>query len=205
MPRPKPDEDLIRSSMLDAAQELMRRHGAAKVTVTDIAARCGMSQSNAYRYYASRNALFEALGQRCFADIQAALEAVAAGKEDPAAKLRLFLLTQFSIKLARWREDRELFAAYLKLADANPAIAQSHITENHALLSKLVSDWCQVQGMERRRADRAYQLILDATLLIRDPYAIARHGHDLSEARAAALVEAVLAGLASTRDGLRDM
>ncbi|WP_422025988.1 TetR/AcrR family transcriptional regulator [Pyruvatibacter mobilis] len=195
MARPKPDEDEVRARLLAAADDLLRQHGADKLTVSDIAARCGMSQSNAYRFFASKKALLEALGMRWFDDIQAALRAVAAGGGTPEDRLRDFLLTQFTLKLERWRADPDLFCAYLRLADAHPAIAQAHIAENHDLLRRLVGDWCGSKGMSPRAATRVATQILDATLLIRDPFALARYGDDMTPRRARELVDLVLAGI----------
>ena len=55
VPTPPPNE--TRERILAAATALLRKHGPAKVTVLDVAARAGMSHPNVYRHFKSKSAL----------------------------------------------------------------------------------------------------------------------------------------------------
>lgn len=50
--------------ILDAAQRLVFRVGARKLSLSDVAARAGVSRPTIYRYFASKEELIDALGKR---------------------------------------------------------------------------------------------------------------------------------------------
>ena len=92
MPRPPTDKDQVREQMLQATEELLKKYGPSRITVSDVAAACGMSQSNAYRFFPSKKALIEAGAMRWFRDIDAELHDIANSDGDPEAHLHRFLL-----------------------------------------------------------------------------------------------------------------
>jgi AcrR family transcriptional regulator len=58
----KPDD--TRARIMDTAEALFRRLGS-KTAVADIAAELKMSPANVYRFFPSKNAIVEAICQRC--------------------------------------------------------------------------------------------------------------------------------------------
>src|SRR5947208_13762852 len=88
--RAKPDDTAER--ILDTAEVLFRRMGFAKTAVADIAAELGMSPANVYRFFPSKNAIVEAICQRCLAELEEQAWAVARSKAPATARVeRLFL------------------------------------------------------------------------------------------------------------------
>jgi AcrR family transcriptional regulator len=86
----KPDD--TRARILDTAETLFRRLGFAKTAVADIAAELGMSPANVYRFFPSKNAIVEAICQRCLGELQSKAWAVGRSRGPAAARLeRLFL------------------------------------------------------------------------------------------------------------------
>jgi AcrR family transcriptional regulator len=86
----KPDD--TRARIVEAAEALFRRLGYAKTAVADIAAELGMSPANVYRFFSSKNAIVEAICQRCLSEVEEQAWAIARGKAPAAEKLeRLFL------------------------------------------------------------------------------------------------------------------
>src|SRR5213083_2119007 len=65
--RTKPDD--TRARIMDTAEALFRRLGYAKTAVADIAGELRMSPANVYRFFASKNAIVEAICQRCLAEL----------------------------------------------------------------------------------------------------------------------------------------
>ncbi len=59
----KPDD--TRARIIETAETLFRRLGYAKTAVADIAAELKMSPANVYRFFSSKNAIIEAICQRC--------------------------------------------------------------------------------------------------------------------------------------------
>src|SRR3954464_11736380 len=63
----KPDD--TRARIIETADALFRRLGFAKTAVADIAAELDMSPANVYRFFSSKNAIVEAICQRCLSEL----------------------------------------------------------------------------------------------------------------------------------------
>lgn len=88
----KTRSDDTRSRIVEAADTLFRRLGFAKTAVADIAAELKMSPANVYRFFASKNAIVEAICQRCLGELDAKAWAVARSPGSAAERIeRLFL------------------------------------------------------------------------------------------------------------------
>src|SRR5262244_459433 len=61
--------DDTRARIMDTAEALFRRLGYAKTAVADIAAELKMSPANVYRFFSSKNAIIEAICQRCLSEL----------------------------------------------------------------------------------------------------------------------------------------
>src|SRR6266568_576014 len=76
--RTKPDD--TRARIIAAAEALFRRLGFGKTTVADIAAELKMSPANVYRFFASKNAIVEAICKRCLSEVEEKAWTVARSK-----------------------------------------------------------------------------------------------------------------------------
>jgi AcrR family transcriptional regulator len=86
----KPDD--TRARIIEAADALFRRLGFAKTAVADIAGELHMSPANVYRFFASKNAIVEAICQRHLGIIENEAWSVARSRAPAATRLeRLFL------------------------------------------------------------------------------------------------------------------
>ena len=68
-PQVKTKPDDTRARIMETAEALFRRLGFAKTAVADIAAELGMSPANVYRFFPSKNAIVEAICQRCLGEL----------------------------------------------------------------------------------------------------------------------------------------
>lgn len=89
-PKTKPDD--TRARIMAAAEELFRRLGYAKTAVADIAAELGMSPANVYRFFPSKNAIVEAICQRCLAEVEARAWEVAHAKGPAGERIERLIL-----------------------------------------------------------------------------------------------------------------
>jgi AcrR family transcriptional regulator len=81
-----------RSRIVETADARFRRLGYAKTAVADIAAELKMSPANVYRFFPSKNAIVEAICQRCLGELDAKAWAVARSPGSAAERIeRLFL------------------------------------------------------------------------------------------------------------------
>jgi AcrR family transcriptional regulator len=88
--RTKPDD--TRARIMDTAEALFRRLGFAKTAVADIAADLKMSPANVYRFFPSKNAIIEAICQRCLGELEERAWAVARSRGSAADRLERLVL-----------------------------------------------------------------------------------------------------------------
>jgi AcrR family transcriptional regulator len=88
--RTKPDD--TRARIMDTAEALFRRLGYAKTAVADIAGELKMSPANVYRFFPSKNAIIEAICQRCLSELEDRAWAVARSRGSAAERLERLVL-----------------------------------------------------------------------------------------------------------------
>jgi AcrR family transcriptional regulator len=86
----KPDD--TRARIIETAEALFRQIGFAKTAVADIAAKLGMSPANIYRFFPSKNAIVQAICQRCLSEVENRAWAVARSKLPAAQRLERLIL-----------------------------------------------------------------------------------------------------------------
>jgi AcrR family transcriptional regulator len=86
----RPDD--TRARIMDTAEALFRRLGFAKTAVADIAAELKMSPANVYRFFPSKNAIIEAICQRCLGELEARAWAVARSPGSAADRIERLVL-----------------------------------------------------------------------------------------------------------------
>src|SRR6202008_3149260 len=88
--KPRPDD--TRARIVETAEALFRRLGYAKTAVADIAAELGMSPANVYRFFPSKNAIVEAICQRCLAEVETKAWAAARDSGPEAERIERLIL-----------------------------------------------------------------------------------------------------------------
>lgn len=86
----KPDD--TRGRIVETAEALFRRLGFAKTAVADIASELGMSPANVYRFFPSKNAIVEAICQRCLSEVEGRAWAAARSRGSAASRLERVVL-----------------------------------------------------------------------------------------------------------------
>src|SRR6266436_4134341 len=86
----KPDD--TRARIMEAAEGLFRRLGFAKTAVADIAADLKMSPANVYRFFPSKNAIIEAICQRCLRELEERAWAVVRSPGSAAERIERLVL-----------------------------------------------------------------------------------------------------------------
>ena len=90
--RRSPDE--TRALILETAWELFRQLGA-RTTIADVADRLGMSSANVYRFYASKQALCEAVAASQLSALTQASRAIAEGPGTASERIRASMLMMY--------------------------------------------------------------------------------------------------------------
>ena len=136
---PPTSEILTAERILEATEEVLRRHGPAKATVVDVARALGVSHGSVYRHFRTKAALREAVTKRWLDRTSEALAGIAADSgRDPASRLRDWLAALFEAKRRKAGDDPELFATYMALIDESGGAVAEHIADLTGQLTDIV-------------------------------------------------------------------
>jgi AcrR family transcriptional regulator len=91
-PQVKTRPDDTRARIMETAEALFRRLGFAKTAVADIAAELKMSPANVYRFFASKNAIVEAICRRCLSEVEEKAWAAARAKAPAGQRIERLVL-----------------------------------------------------------------------------------------------------------------
>ncbi|MEH0633596.1 TetR family transcriptional regulator [Streptomyces bottropensis] len=188
-------ETLTPERILEATEEVLRRHGPAKATVVDVARALGVSHGSVYRHFRTKAVLREAVAKRWLDRTTATLAAVAAEDRDPEARLRAWLSALFAAKRRKAGDDPELFATYQVLADESGEAVGAHIADLTGQLADIVRSGVAAGAFAATDPAATARAVFHATARFHDPsYAPTWRQPDI-EAQFEAVVELVTRGL----------
>lgn len=177
-----------REAILAAAKLSAQARGYNGLNFRDLAAEVGIKAASIYHHFPSKADLGAAVAKRYWEDTAAALEALAAGADDPLAALRRYPETFRKALVAGNRMCLGSFMAaeYDDLPDAVKKEVQIFADVNVAWLGRMLSpEPTQESG---RRAMAIYAAIAGAQLLARSRADVAVYDVLIDSYRAAGLL-----------------
>jgi len=130
----------MRLRILKAAQANLRRFGAGKTTVVDIARDLGMSHSNVYRFFRTKAEILDAVVEEWLVDEDLLLAQLAAREGTAGARIEGLLLALLARKLAKRDDDAELAELYHRILAERPAAMARHTAAVHAVFVRIIAD-----------------------------------------------------------------
>jgi AcrR family transcriptional regulator len=183
------DEDL-KERIVKTTEKLLRRYGASKLSVVDVAREIGMSHGNVYRFFDSKAVLLGAIAERWLFNVMAPLAVITASAKPADVKLVEWIDQLRSTKRQRFLDDPELFALYGEIAVEAREEVIRHIEHMLDQLQCIVEEG-NAQGIfhaaDTRQTARA---ILNATARLHHPYFVSAADYP-SEAEARYLINMV--------------
>jgi AcrR family transcriptional regulator len=126
----------LRNRLLEAAQQVFADSGYASATVDDIISAAGTSRATFYRYFRSKEDLFDELSKACFLDMRALTKALVAF--DPKVAGREGLVQLVSAYIHMQERQRGIMRAWFEQADRPGSTVQKEAANTfHALLGGL--------------------------------------------------------------------
>jgi len=130
-----------RERILYAAMDRIKHYGYGKTTMAEIAADCGMSPGNIYRFFEAKIDIAEAMARLHYAEQHGRLSAIARRRElSPDERLKLLLFT-------RMRENQELISSNAKVLDIaevlhreRPLFANEQLAQERVYLAALLEE-----------------------------------------------------------------
>jgi AcrR family transcriptional regulator len=164
-----PTDTLTPERILEAAEEVLRRHGPAKANVVDVARALDVSHGSVYRHFPSKAALRDAVTERWLGSISAPLAAVADEEGAAPERLQRWLDLLVSSKRRKALEEPELFATYIELTAGAREVVKTHVDSLLVQLTRIIAD-----GDERGEFDvldpvAAARAVFDATARYHNP------------------------------------
>jgi AcrR family transcriptional regulator len=134
---------LTAETILDTAEQVLRRHGPGKASVVDVARALDVSHGTVYRHFASKAALRDAVTERWLDRVSAPLEAVVEGPGTAGERLHDWLVALSTTKQSMATEDPELFATFHQLTVASRDVVDAHVAHLADQIARIVAS-----GME---------------------------------------------------------
>jgi AcrR family transcriptional regulator len=189
-------ETLTAERILEATEEVLRRHGPAKATVVDVARALGVSHGSVYRHFRTKAALREAVTLRWLDRTAGALAGIVAEDREPEARLRDWLRGLFEAKRRKAGGDPELFATFGGLAGESSRVVEQHIADLTAQLTEIVRDGV-ARGVFTATPDPAVtaRAIFQATGRFHDPAYAGEWGRPEADEDFEAVVDLLVRGV----------
>ncbi len=188
-------EPLTPERILEATEEVLRRHGPVKATVVDVARALGVSHGSVYRHFRTKAALREAVTERWLERACGELAGIADAEGDPGRRLRQWLRALFAAKRRKAGEDPELFATYTVLAGENGAVVGAHLAELTGQLTRIVRAGVADGSFTVADPAAAARAVFHATARFHDPCHAEEWERPGVEAELAAVVDLLARGL----------
>ncbi|MFI6656017.1 TetR family transcriptional regulator [Streptomyces sp. NPDC050523] len=193
---PPTSETLTAERILEATEEVLRRHGPAKATVVDVARALGVSHGSVYRHFRTKAALREAVTKRWLDRTTEILAGIAADAErDPEARLREWCAALFAAKRRKAGADPELFATYSVLVGDSGEVVSEHIAELTGQLTRIVRAGAEAGTFAVEDPAVAARALFQATGRFHDPCYAGEWELPGVEGEFEALVDLVVRGL----------
>ncbi len=182
--------------ILDAAENVLRRHGPAKTNVVDIARVLDMSHGNIYRHFPSKQALLEAVVARWLHAVTTPLEVIVCDRAKSASvRLTLWFDTLRAIKRRKLREEPELFRIHYDIVQTAREAVEDHVAVMHSQVTRIIADGVANGEFLRKLKPRASaRAFLQATSPFHNP-ALLMQQPTPTDADARAVLGLLLAGL----------
>jgi AcrR family transcriptional regulator len=195
-------EPLTSERILEATEEVLRRHGPAKATVVDVARALGVSHGTVYRHFRTKAALREAVTKRWLDRTTGDLARITDRTDRTAPEtLRAWFAALFAAKRRKATADPELFATYEVLLKDSSGVVAEHIADLVAQLTGIVAtgvargEFTALPGGPGVTA----RALFEATLFFHDPAHAADWAAPGTDATFEALLELLVRGLTAPR------
>jgi AcrR family transcriptional regulator len=188
----KPDD--TRARIIETAEALFRRLGFAKTAVADIAGELGMSPANVYRFFSSKNAIVEAICQRCLSELDEKAWVVARSRGSASARVERLFLEIMKYHLENLIVEKRVHDIVLVAMENNWEAVQAHMESIRAIIEVILRDGIESGEFERVDPRETSLLIKKSMVAFCHPLMLAeglQDGQDL-EPQARATIQFLL-------------
>jgi AcrR family transcriptional regulator len=164
--------------LLEIATDHVRKHGLQRTSVVSVAREAQVSHAAVYRYYASKDALIDAITAEWHKGLETQIAGVADAPDPADDKLERMMLLLARLYRERLDQEPNLFAAWLSAIGENRAVVRKHRRRIRSLIERVVEEGRAIELFRARSNERLIVFLTDALYRFIDPAAIA-HDHDI--------------------------
>ena len=180
--------DDTRGRIVETGELLFRRLGFAKTAVADIATELKMSPANIYRFFPSKNAIVEAICQRCLAELEGKAWAVARSPGAASARLERLTLEILAYHKENLLVEQRVHDMVLVAIEDNWGAIRAHKDVIRNVMEQILRDGIAAGDFEPVDGRETAALLLRSLIVFEHPVLIAQclqDGQDLeADARA---------------------
>jgi AcrR family transcriptional regulator len=167
-----PMAEPVEARLLEIARAHVRKFGAARTTIVGIAREAGMTHAYVYRYFPSKEALFEEMTASWLRTLEARLREAADGADPAYDKLERMLLAIHRAYRQKLDSDAALFDLLIDALEKGKGSARKHRARVQADIQRVVEDGVASGAFAMNDRRRALSLIFDAAHRFIHPLAV---------------------------------
>src|SRR5262249_13341469 len=137
-----------RARAMEPGDALAGGRGYAKPAVADIAAELGVSPANVYRFFPSKNAIVEAICQRCLSELETKAFAVVRQKAPAAERLEKLFVAIATYNKENLLEEQRVHEVVVVAMEQNWQAIAVHLETMRTMVEVILRD-----GMAWRRGN----------------------------------------------------
>ena len=176
--------DDTRGRIVETAEALFRRLGFAKTTVADIATELKMSPANVYRFFPSKNAIVEAICQRCLSELEDKAWAVARSRGSAAERLERLFLDILTYHKENLLTDQRVNDMVLVALEHNWDAIRAHKEAIRMIAEKIVRDGIEAGEFELVDPGETARLMMGSMVRFCHPVLLAQNLQDKEDVEA---------------------
>lgn len=135
------EKTATRDRILHAAMARIKHYGYGKTTMAEIAADCGMSPGNIYRFFEAKIDIAEAMARKHYAAEQAELSAIARKREwAPDKRLRELFFKRMRDSYCMFEENSKILEVAEVLHQERPLFSNEQLAMERVFLTALLEE-----------------------------------------------------------------
>jgi len=198
MARPQTDIEAGRAELLEVVDDLIRKRGAVDISMSDLAAAAGMSPSNLYRFFDSKEALLEAVAERFFDEKVRIMVEVTESDLPVRQKMYDYFARRFLVMVEKYEAEPDLLKSYLEIGQQYFEVVRGYVDLGDHYLALIVAEAMEQGYFTGLSIDETVSLINQMVHCYTNPEAIIFiRNNKLRVEKLALIVDAIFDGLSS--------
>ena len=176
--------DDTRARIMDTAEALFRRLGFAKTAVADIASELKMSPANVYRFFSSKNAIIEAICQRCLAELEDRAWAVVRSRGSAAERIERLVLEILSYHKENLLTEQRVNDMVLAAIELSWGAIRAHKEHMRMVFESILREGVEAGEFEPINSRETSRLLMISLVHFCHPVLVAQYLQDQEDLEA---------------------